>query len=203
MSTPLTVSLLRRVCESRSDVTALFSMKSRAEVEDALVDAAVAAAYRHERGSGWDAGKARQWLSFLARHLHEHRERDLAWWRLSRRLLSPWVPTRGRQCRPPPRASELSAALDAFRPTGSLLELACGPGRWTAQLLQHATDVTAVDASPEMLAIASTRVGEDERVRFVSADLFRWQPDRCYDVVFFGTGCHTFPPNASRPSGRF
>jgi trans-aconitate methyltransferase len=70
-------------------------------------------------------------------------------------------------------------------PTGSVLELACGPGTWTAQLLHHAADVTAVDASPEMLAIASARVG-GERVRFVPADLFRWQPDRRYDVVFFG-----------------
>jgi len=42
---------------------------------------------------------------------------------------------------------------------------------WTSQLLRHATDVTAVDASPEMLAIAAARVGRD-RVRFVQADLF-------------------------------
>jgi trans-aconitate methyltransferase len=86
---------------------------------------------------------------------------------------------------PVPGGSELSEALDAFRPTGSVLELACGPGTWTAQLLQHAADVTAVDASPEMLAIAAARVGT-QRVRFVSADLFHWQPDRRYDVVFFG-----------------
>ncbi|WP_327104506.1 class I SAM-dependent methyltransferase [Nonomuraea glycinis] len=91
-----------------------------------------------------------------------------------------------RHALPFPGVSELSAALDAFRPAGSVLELACGPGTWTAQLLQHATEVTAVDASPETLAIASARVGEDERVRFVSADLFGWQPDRRYDVVFFG-----------------
>ncbi|MEV5749950.1 class I SAM-dependent methyltransferase [Actinoallomurus sp. NPDC052308] len=80
---------------------------------------------------------------------------------------------------------ELSEALDAFRPAGSVLELACGPGIWTAQLLRHAADVTAVDASPEMLALASARVGAG-RVRFLSADLFRWRPDRRYDVVFFG-----------------
>ena len=86
---------------------------------------------------------------------------------------------------PFPGAAELSAALDAFRPTGSVLELACGPGTWTPQLLRHAADVTAVDASAEMLAIASARVS-DERVRFVSADLFGWRPDRRYDVVFFG-----------------
>ncbi|WP_327581253.1 methyltransferase domain-containing protein [Nonomuraea sp. NBC_00507] len=99
-----------------------------------------------------------------------------------------------RHALPFPGAAELSAALDAFRPTGSVLELACGPGIWTTQLLQHAADVTAVDASPEMLAIASARVGENERVQFVSADLFRWKPDRRYDVVFFGFWLSHVPP---------
>jgi demethylmenaquinone methyltransferase/2-methoxy-6-polyprenyl-1,4-benzoquinol methylase len=80
---------------------------------------------------------------------------------------------------------ELAAALDAFRPTGSVLELACGPGVWTGQLLRHATEVTAVDASPEMLAIASGKLDGD-RVRFVRANIFDWQPGRRYDVVFFG-----------------
>lgn len=86
---------------------------------------------------------------------------------------------------PFPGGGELSQALDAFRPTGSVLELACGPGTWTSQLLRHATDVTAVDASAEMLGIAAARVGR-QRVRFVLADLFGWRPDRRYDVVFFG-----------------
>jgi len=84
-----------------------------------------------------------------------------------------------------PGGDELTEALDAFRPAGSVLELACGPGVWTSQLLRHATDVTAVDASPEMLAIASARTGSG-RVRFVQADLFTWEPDRRYDVVFSG-----------------
>ena len=80
---------------------------------------------------------------------------------------------------------DLPAALDAFAPTGSVLELACGPGTWTELLLRHASDVTAVDASAEMLAIASARV-DDERVRFVQSDIFAWAPERRYDVVFFG-----------------
>jgi SAM-dependent methyltransferase len=85
-----------------------------------------------------------------------------------------------------PGIDELADALDAFRPTGSVLELACGPGTWTGQLLRHASDVTAVDASPEMLALAASRVPGGAPVRFVEADLFAWEPDRRYDVVFMG-----------------
>lgn len=88
---------------------------------------------------------------------------------------------------------ELTAALDAFRPTGDVLELACGPGTWTGRLLRHARTLTAVDASPEMIAIAEERVGPG-RVRFVHADLFRWRPDRRYDVVFFGFWLSHVPP---------
>jgi SAM-dependent methyltransferase len=84
-----------------------------------------------------------------------------------------------------PGGDEVTQALDAFQPTGSVLELACGPGVWTGHLLRHASDVTAVDASPEMLAIAAAGVG-NQRVRFLEADLFTWKPDRRYDVVFFG-----------------
>lgn len=84
-----------------------------------------------------------------------------------------------------PGGQELAEALEAFRPAGQVLELACGPGVWTGQLLRHATDVTAVDASPEMLAIAAARTA-GQPVRFIQADLFTWVPDRRYDVVFIG-----------------
>lgn len=80
---------------------------------------------------------------------------------------------------------EMLAALDAFRPAGDVLEMACGPGIWTPQLLRHASSVTAVDAAPEMLAIAEGEI-RDDRVRFIRANLFEWEPDRRYDVVFFG-----------------
>jgi 2-polyprenyl-3-methyl-5-hydroxy-6-metoxy-1,4-benzoquinol methylase len=92
-----------------------------------------------------------------------------------------------------PGTDEVIAALDAFRPAGSVLELACGPGVWTRQLLRHAADVTAVDASREMLAVGATRVGS-ERVRFIQADLFSWEPDSRYDVVFFGFWLSHVPP---------
>jgi 2-polyprenyl-3-methyl-5-hydroxy-6-metoxy-1,4-benzoquinol methylase len=86
---------------------------------------------------------------------------------------------------PFPGGEEIRAALDTFRATGTVLELACGPGTWTTHLLRHAASVTAVDASPEMLIIASARV-DNSRVRFLRANLFQWRPDRRYDVVFFG-----------------
>jgi demethylmenaquinone methyltransferase/2-methoxy-6-polyprenyl-1,4-benzoquinol methylase len=84
-----------------------------------------------------------------------------------------------------PGGEELLSALDAFRPEGDVLEIACGPGFWTGRLLRHAASVTALDAASEMLAIASARI-DDERVRFIQADVFSWRPDRRYDVVFFG-----------------
>jgi 2-polyprenyl-3-methyl-5-hydroxy-6-metoxy-1,4-benzoquinol methylase len=80
---------------------------------------------------------------------------------------------------------DLLAAVEAFRPTGDVLELACGTGIWTQQLARSATSVTAVDAAPEMLARAKAQ-NDSASVRFVEADLFSWQPDRLYDTVFFG-----------------
>ena len=80
---------------------------------------------------------------------------------------------------------EIGKVLDDFAPAGDVLELACGPGTWTPQLLRHARTLTAVDGSPEMLRLAAGKVPADS-VRFIEADLFRWRPDRRYDVVFFG-----------------
>ena len=90
-------------------------------------------------------------------------------------------------------ARELVAALDAFRPEGDVLELACGPGTWTRELLKHAAAVTCVDASPEMLDIAGRRLA-GKQVRFERADLFDWQPPERYDVVFFGFWLSHVPP---------
>ncbi|MDQ6820433.1 MAG: class I SAM-dependent methyltransferase [Actinomycetota bacterium] len=88
---------------------------------------------------------------------------------------------------------ELSTALEEFAPSGDVLELACGPGTWTPQLLRDASSVTALDAAPEVLVIARERV-RDPRVRFIAADIFSWKPDRRYDVVFFGFWLSHVPP---------
>jgi ubiquinone/menaquinone biosynthesis C-methylase UbiE len=82
-------------------------------------------------------------------------------------------------------ARDIATALDEFGPSGDVLELACGPGVWTRQLLRHAATLTAVDAAPEMLARARGRLGEG-RIRFIEANLFEWTPEAKYDFVFFG-----------------
>jgi SAM-dependent methyltransferase len=82
-------------------------------------------------------------------------------------------------------AAEVQAALERFKPAGEVLELACGTGLWTQRLLAEAEHLTAIDASPEVLELARARV-RDSRVSYVQADLFAWEPERRYDVCFFG-----------------
>lgn len=81
--------------------------------------------------------------------------------------------------------AEVHRALAAANLSGDVLELACGTGIWTEQLLKTARTMAAVDGSPEMIEINRARVG-DGRVRYILADLFEWRPDRQYDAVFMG-----------------
>jgi SAM-dependent methyltransferase len=84
-----------------------------------------------------------------------------------------------------PQGEQLRDALHAFAPSGNVLELACGTGQWTRELLKFASHITALDSSPEMIAINRRKV-DTPNVHYVVADLFDWQPDNPYDVVFFG-----------------
>jgi demethylmenaquinone methyltransferase/2-methoxy-6-polyprenyl-1,4-benzoquinol methylase len=80
---------------------------------------------------------------------------------------------------------ELRAWLRSALPGGDVLELAAGSGNWTAELLALAETVTAVDASPEMLALNRAKnAGAGEGLATVEADLFVWGPPRRYDAVF-------------------
>jgi demethylmenaquinone methyltransferase/2-methoxy-6-polyprenyl-1,4-benzoquinol methylase len=73
---------------------------------------------------------------------------------------------------------------DAFAPTGDVLELACGTGTSTQDLVRHARTLTCVDGSPRMIERNRSEVG-DPTVKYAVADLFEWTPDRTYDEVFF------------------
>ena len=79
----------------------------------------------------------------------------------------------------------LEQSLDRFAPAGEVLELACGTGLWTRHLVRAGAHVTAVDGSPEVLALNRERVG-DPSVRYVRADLFDWEPPpRAFDACVF------------------
>ena len=47
--------------------------------------------------------------------------------------------------------AQLQKALADFGPKGEVLELACGTGWWTENLISYAETLTAVDASEEVL----------------------------------------------------
>jgi SAM-dependent methyltransferase len=90
-------------------------------------------------------------------------------------------------------AVAVSSALEAFRPSGRVLELACGTGIWSEKLLPFASRLTVIDGSPEMLAINAARL-DSQRVSYVEADLFEWQPVEQFDIVFFGFWLSHVPP---------
>jgi demethylmenaquinone methyltransferase/2-methoxy-6-polyprenyl-1,4-benzoquinol methylase len=76
---------------------------------------------------------------------------------------------------------------------GDALELACGTGIWTQELAKLANHVTALDASEEMLAINRAKLNAPN-VTYQRVDLFAWQPERQYDLVFFGFWLSHVPP---------
>jgi demethylmenaquinone methyltransferase/2-methoxy-6-polyprenyl-1,4-benzoquinol methylase len=108
------------------------------------------------------------------------------------------------------RAS-VSTIVDRLGISGDVVELACGTGIWTAELVRHAATLTALDGAPEMLEIARRRVPAS--VRFEQADLFDWMPAWSWDVVFFSAWLSHVPAerfesfwsrvaDALRPGGR-
>jgi SAM-dependent methyltransferase len=146
---------------------------------------------------------------------------QLAYYRARAAEYEEWFLRQGRYDRGPAlnarwfaEVGEVAAALDRFGLAGDMLELACGTGLWTERLLPHARSLTAVDASPEVIALNRGRLGSAD-VTYVHADLFQWEPPASsYDVVFFSFWVSHVPPErfeafwrlvarALRPRGRF
>jgi len=57
------------------------------------------------------------------------------------------------------RQARLTAFLGLLPPGARILELGCGAGGDTAEMLARGFDVRATDGSPEMAAVASKRIG--------------------------------------------
>ena len=77
---------------------------------------------------------------------------------------------------------------------GSVLELACGTGIWTAELAKQDVAITAVDSSPEALAINRERL-EGHPVRYIEADLFELESRERFDAVVFTFWLSHVPPD--------
>lgn len=111
-------------------------------------------------------------------------EQQLAYYRARAPEYDAWFSREGRYDRGEARRKrwvaevrELERALAAFRPSGDILELACGTGWWTERLSAHGSSLTALDAAPEVVALSKERLWP-KRVNYVQADLFSWQPAR-------------------------
>ncbi len=137
----------------------------------------------------------------MAEHMPDNLlHQQLEYYRARAQEYDEWFLRRGRYDRGPhanaqwfAEVRQIEQALDEFAPGGDVLELACGTGLWTQRLLNHARRITAVDASPEMLALSQQRI-RSPQVRHVQADLFNWRPDGPYDVVFFSFWLSHVPP---------
>ncbi len=81
---------------------------------------------------------------------------------------------------PGPRADRVNAWIDRFRPgAASLLELGCGTGSILERIL-GIDSLTGLDRSPEMLAMARSKV---PAARFVEGDMADFSLGETFDVV--------------------
>ncbi len=79
-----------------------------------------------------------------------------------------------------------------------LLEIACGTGYWTQFIAPVASEVVALDASPETIAIAKHRVAE-EAVKFLVGDAYSLPKDQgTFSAAFAGFWFSHVPKNRQR-----
>lgn len=78
----------------------------------------------------------------------------------------------------------MEKALMPFARGKNVLELAAGTGLWTKRLVDAGARVSAVDASPEAIALNRKRL-KGSQVHYEIRDIFSWQPSAKFDMVFF------------------
>ena len=98
-------------------------------------------------------------------------------------------------------AAQVRERLHSGGRCAHILELAPGTGIWTRELAQLGDRVTALDASPEMIAINRAKLAEHNlhNVDYQLCDLFAWQPQRQVDLVFFGFWLSHVPADKLSP----
>ena len=75
----------------------------------------------------------------------------------------------------------LQRAITYCKNHGTALDVGCGSGgRVVRQLENHGFQVTGIDISPQMIAIAKDT---HPKVKFLVADICNWQSDHKYDLI--------------------
>jgi ubiquinone/menaquinone biosynthesis C-methylase UbiE len=83
-----------------------------------------------------------------------------------------------------------------LRGSERVLDIACGTGRLEALLRERhpGIDITGVDLSPDMLAVARKRLPEDARTRWLHGTLETLElPSASFDLVTCNNAFHLFP----------
>jgi demethylmenaquinone methyltransferase/2-methoxy-6-polyprenyl-1,4-benzoquinol methylase len=91
---------------------------------------------------------------------------------------------------------EVNVVKQALQQVGQveeILELASGTGIWTQELLNISKKITAIDASEEVIEINRSKLNSPN-VEYRQIDLFTWEPDAEYDLVFFSFWLSHVPP---------
>ena len=78
---------------------------------------------------------------------------------------------------------------------GRILELACGAALWTEQLARYDKALTAIDTSPEVLALNRVRVRSGTVHYQQQCDIVQWEPAELYEFIFFGLWLSHVPPS--------
>ena len=87
------------------------------------------------------------------------------------------------------RSFELPFFLEYARQLGGpILEVACGTGRLTLPLARAGHDITGLDLSPQMLALARRKsAAEGLRIDWIEQDCAAMQLDRSFGYIFSAT----------------
>ncbi|MGF1911315.1 class I SAM-dependent methyltransferase [Vibrio kasasachensis] len=84
--------------------------------------------------------------------------------------------------------------LQQHRNLGSLLELGCGNGTYTASLVDSADSIVATDLSQPMLEVTKIRFEHETKVVVEQADCFALHyQDASFDTVFMANLLHVIP----------
>lgn len=133
-------------------------------------------------------------------------QQQIAYYRARANEYDEWFYKKGRYDRGPEEnqrwfeeAAWLMQKLANLGPVNEALELAAGTGIWTVELAKIAQHVTAIDAVPQVLAIAEAKLAAEDHITYVVEDVFEWEPEKTYDLVVFAFWLSHVPAEAVDP----